>query len=294
MSNEDIKILIVDDNETNRICGEMNLKRFIKYSNVDSADDGTTAIEYLTKNLDTDIVFIDRMMLKMNGIPMIQKMNENPQFKHMISIFQTGEVSLAEKQECIDNNSLYLLQKPYDHKEQGIITDVLAALIRARRRMKAKIDLGKKTDSNNFTLKTFAEAEDVAVALALHYPDPEKVFEVIYELLLNSIEHGNLGLGYTIKNNMATYADYVKEIEIREKDPKNASKVVTTTIHHEGNKIILTIKDDGNGFEMSKFPEFSSSVIREHNGRGIYKAKKVFDNLEYQNGGNHVVATMNI
>jgi two-component system cell cycle response regulator len=295
MSNEDIKILIVDDNETNRMCAEMNLKRFIKYSNVASQDDGITALDYLRKHPDTDIVFIDRMMLKMNGIPMIRQMNADPTFKHMVSVFQTGEVSLPEKQECIDNNALYLLQKPYDYKSQGILTNFIASLIRARRRMQDKIALSNKdTIRDNYELTTLAEVEDAAVALALNYPNPLNMYEAIYELLLNAVEHGNLELGYNKKRNFATYEDYIKEISEREKDPKNASKVVKAAISKQAKKIILTISDNGKGFQMSHFPEFCAGCIREHNGRGIYKAQKIFDTLEYTNNGSCAIATFKI
>jgi two-component system chemotaxis response regulator CheY len=135
MANEDIKILIVEDDEVNRQCGEMNLKRFTKFTNVASADDGTSGLDFLEHNPDTDIVFLDRMMIRMNGVPMLKRMNENTSYKNIIPIFQTGELGFKEKKECIDNGSLYLLQKPFNHSQQSIMTEFVAAKIRAKRRM---------------------------------------------------------------------------------------------------------------------------------------------------------------
>ena len=45
---------------------------------------------------------------------------------------------------------------------------------------------------------------------------------------------------------------------------------------------------------MSHFPEFCAGCIREHNGRGIYKAQKIFDTLEYTNNGSCAIATFKI
>ena len=270
MTNEDIKILIVDDDEVNRMCGTMNLKRFTKFTNVAAADDGTSGLEFLEHNPDTDIIFLDRMMTRMNGLPMLKKMNENSSYKNIISVFQTGEVGYKEKRECIDNGSLYLLQKPFDHNQQSIITEFVAAKIRAKRRILDYI-AANKANETSFIFKDFSEAEKVAASLALHYPEPLTVYEAIYELLINAIEHGNLEVGYKSKANTTDYSSYIKDINER---LKSSNRFVTASLKKSGHKVKLTIKDQGKGFKFQEFPEFDASVIHKHSGRGIYKAQQ--------------------
>lgn len=292
MSNEDIKVLVVDDDEVNRECGEINLERFIGYSNYASADDGTSGLEYLEKNPDVAVIFLDRMMNKLDGVPTLLKMNENPAHKDIVVIFQTGDVGKEEKQECIDAGAIYLLQKPYGDTEQGIILNAAVPIIRAKRRMKEKIQSGSIKAATSYTFKTIEEAEDVAAGLATHFPDPLAVYEAIYELLVNSVECGNLGITYYDKNTKLKNGKYQEEIKRRFSLPENSDKVVTATIEKSGQSVKLTIKDMGKGFTTNNYKEFGTESLREPNGRGIYKASKVFDKMEYINGGSEVVCTL--
>jgi hypothetical protein len=291
MANDDIKILIVDDDEINRECAEMNLERFIGYSNYSSADDGTTALQYLEKNPDVDVIFLDRMMNKLNGVPMLLKMNENPDYKDIIVIFQTGDVGKVEKQECIDAGSLYLLQKPYSYIDQGVIVNASVSLIRTKRIMKKEIQSCNINVDTSFTFKTMEEAVTIAAQLAMHFPNPHYVYEAIYELLINAVEHGNLEIGYYNKNNKLKHGTYHDELKSK-LSSTDSSKVVTSFIEKNDQSIKLTIKDMGKGFTFNDFSEFGTERLREPNGRGIYKATKVFDKIEYINGGNEVICTL--
>jgi len=292
MDNGDIKVLVVDDDEINRDCAETNLDRFIGYSNYASADDGISGLEYLAKNPDVAVIFLDRMMDKLDGVPMLLKMNENPAYKDIVVIFQTGDVGKEEKQECIDAGAMYLLQKPYGDTEQGLIINAAVPIIRAKRRMKEKIQSFSGSGSTSFTFKTFEDAIDVAANLATHFPDPLAVYEAIYELLLNSVEHGNLGLGYYTKMSKLKQGKYIAEISARLVSGDNNNKFATAEIEKNDQSVKLTIKDMGKGFTFNDFKEFGTESLREPNGRGIHKARKVFDKVEYINGGNEVVCTL--
>lgn len=291
MANEDIKILVVDDDEVNRECAEMNLKRFIGYTNFSSADDGTTCLEHLESNPDVDIIFLDRMMNRLNGIPTLHKMNENAKYKDIVVIFQTGEVSKEDKLECISAGSLYLLQKPYGPEDQGVFVHSIAPFIRAKRRIKEKIDSGTLTGATTFSFRSFDEAENVAAELAAHFPDPDLVYEAIYELLINAIEHGNLRIGYALKTNLLKNNSYFEEIKNRLDLPENKDKLVEVSLEKDGSSIKLVIKDHGGAFIEDGFVEFGADALRKPSGRGIYKAKRVFSSVEYVNNGSEVVCT---
>lgn len=289
MANEDIKILIVDDDENNRFCATHNLKRFIGYPNFAEADDGNTALEYLAQNHDVDIILLDRMMPGLSGIPTMQKLNADPAYKNMIVVFQTGEVSKEDKQECINAGSLYLLQKPYDDICMAELLRTISHHVRANRNIRKKLANGQKAeDTASFQLKTFAEAEDVAANLALHYPEPEKIYDAIYELLINAIEHGNLELGYEAKRKALKQGDYMEEINKRLEDDKYKTRHVTASIIKDGSKLVLTIKDEGKGFDRSTVLSFGPDRLREPNGRGIFKAEQIFAKMEYAGKGSEV------
>jgi CheY-like chemotaxis protein len=200
MSNQDIKILIVDDDENNRFCAVRNLKRFIGYSNYAEADDGSSGLSYLEKNSDVDIILLDRMMSGVNGLDMLKTMHEKLRYPDVEVIFQTGAVSKEEKKECLDAGSFFLLQKPYDDVCMAQLLHAVSLQIRVRRRIKKYMELQtEKPFEVKFEFKTVEEAEKISAQLAMCFPNPEAAVEPVYELLINAIEHGNLGLGYETK-----------------------------------------------------------------------------------------------
>jgi hypothetical protein len=51
------------------------------------------------------------------------KMNENPQYKDIIVVFQTGMTEIEHKNKFLEAGSLYLLQKPFSYTVQKVIID---------------------------------------------------------------------------------------------------------------------------------------------------------------------------
>jgi len=104
------KILYVDDEPTNLMLFEINLKN--KY-NVLTVENGMDGLQLLEDNSDIKVVISDMKMPKMNGIVFIEKAKEiNPQMKCFIL---TGYGVTSEIEEAVKNRLIInCLSKPFE------------------------------------------------------------------------------------------------------------------------------------------------------------------------------------
>lgn len=112
------------------------------------------------------------------------------------------------------------------------------------------------------------------------------------ELLINAIEHGNLGITYEDKltrMEMDDYFDYVSQ-KINENNNKNKKVKVEFLINDE--KFMLKITDQGKGFDHKNYTNKSDASTNDsflQHGRGISLAKHIFDEIKYNEKGNQVL-----
>jgi len=104
------KILYVDDEPTNLMLFEINLKN--KY-NVLTVENGMDGLQLLEDNSDIKVVISDMKMPKMNGIVFLEKVKEiNPQMKCFIL---TGYGVTSEIEEAVKNRLIInCLSKPFE------------------------------------------------------------------------------------------------------------------------------------------------------------------------------------
>lgn len=120
-----------------------------------------------------------------------------------------------------------------------------------------------------------------------------KKFQVgIGEILLNAIEHGNLGISFQEKTDAILNGDYMTFLLKRQKDPKYAGKKVRIDFIFDAKKILFRITDEGAGFDhvsyLAKVATDDSMLELEH-GRGILIAKNIFNHIIYNQKGNQIL-----
>lgn len=146
-----------------------------------------------------------------------------------------------------------------------------------------------------FQLRTMPEARTLATALSDFYPQPQRAFLGISELLINALEHGNLGIGYQEKSQLLQQGRWEDEIERRLALPEHAEKKVVVKLEHNTHEIRLTISDSGAGFDSQRYMEMSAERAFDPNGRGIAMSRMTsFDTIEYQGNGNQLLAVVMI
>ncbi|MDE3060792.1 MAG: hypothetical protein KGJ06_07260 [Pseudomonadota bacterium] len=138
------------------------------------------------------------------------------------------------------------------------------------------------------TIKDLENLYSVAQTLAQHFPMSEAAVTGIYELLLNAVEHGNLGIGFATKTALVRQGIWLEEINRRLALPENADKEVEISLLRDDRQCRLTIGDQGGGFAWHKYiGKLTDSSIP--NGRGLWIAlHSNFARIAFNASGNKV------
>lgn len=289
-----IKVLAVDDEEMNIDVLEEHLKE--AGFKVIIARDGTEAVVELEKHLDIGIIVLDRMMPRMDGMEVVRHVKSNERLKNIPIIMQTAAASSAQILEGMQADVYYYLTKPYSiFKLVSIVASALESKadqdrLRAEVREAIKSGLPKLQLPFHKRFQTPAEARILARDVALCCPEPEKVVVPFYELLLNAVEHGNLNISYGEKKLLVVAEKWQDEIKERLKKDEYKDKFASVSCEIIDKNIIVTIKDEGKGFNPQTYLDFVPARMGEPHGRGILNAHAVFGGfMEYKGSGNEVV-----
>ncbi|MDX1583205.1 MAG: response regulator [Thermoanaerobaculia bacterium] len=292
------RILVVDDQEMER---ELLTERLAPLGyEIETAVDGSDAWERLNRSPSAyRVIILDRIMPRLNGLELLHRIREHEDLASTPVIFQTGAGERDQILEGIDAGCYYYLVKPYD-------TEILLSIVRAalsdrerREAFQAEVRDGRSALSTlrraTFEYRTIQEAAELSTLLAWVFPDPESQVIGLSELLINAVEHGNLGIGYEEKSRLNSQGKLEQEIDRRMSLEENRHKTVRVEMFREDEGIKVRIVDQGEGFDWEKFLTIDPRRAFDTHGRGIAMAKMLsFDNLEYRGRGNEVVATVDL
>jgi len=131
--------------------------------------------------------------------------------------------------------------------------------------------------------------------LANAFPEPKRVVIGLSELLVNAVEHGNLGITYEEKTRLREEGRWEAEVELRLADPAHADKQVRVHFWRESEQICVRIEDQGQGFEWQKYVDMDPERAFDTHGRGIAMSRLIsFDSIEYKGAGNRVEVSVRI
>ena len=293
------RILAVDDEA-------LNLEILLEYFadecalTLDTADGGEAAWALL-QNPENDYkaILLDRMMPGLDGIGLLKRIKGDARLAGIPVIMQTAANSAAQIREGLETGAYYYLTKPY--RRDNLLAIVQAALIDAEARDALRLQLHSHINSlqflkqAEFSIRTVDEASQLASFIARACPNAEMVVMGISELLINAVEHGNLGLSYAEKSSLKRDDCWRPEIDRRAALPSNIEKEVKLQFQRDERSITLRVIDQGNGFDWQSFLEIEPERAFDPNGRGIALARLLsFSTLIYEGGGNTAVATISL
>lgn len=297
------KILIVDDDKYISLL----LFNFLEDEGYicDTAENGLEALEKVSKGMQYDLVLLDFVMPKMNGLEFLAAVKEiNPKLPVlMISGYRTRENTL----EALKLGAIGFIKKPFS------LNDVLKNLKLVLNTSKSKKELGPilpylKRGNMEFVFKTGEISSDkVSLYLATHLGEMgfiegyriSTVALAFNEVLINAIEHGNLELpvnyfveGGETNNDKESLADLKNQ---RLKDPQYAGRNIIVKYTFENNETQVTIRDEGKGFDTARimsFLETDSPTLTDEIGRGLLLVKYAVDQVRFNETGNEVTLTI--
>jgi anti-sigma regulatory factor (Ser/Thr protein kinase) len=115
------------------------------------------------------------------------------------------------------------------------------------------------------------------------------------ELMINAVEHGNLGIGYAQKSALIDQGRLADEIRERLARPEFAGRRAELEVSRDENEVRFLIRDQGAGFDWQGYLEMSPDRAFDTHGRGIAMSRIIsFDRLEYRGCGNEVLAAVRL
>jgi len=144
-----------------------------------------------------------------------------------------------------------------------------------------------------FELRQIDEVQPLSALIAAATPQPERAAFGIGELLLNGIEHGNLGLSYEDKKQLRLHGGWSDEIKRRAGLAGNRDKRVRVSLRRQVDTISIRVSDDGCGFDWRRYLTLDSLRACDPNGRGIAMALlTTFNTIDYVGDGSELLATI--
>ncbi|OOV88729.1 response regulator [Oceanospirillum linum] len=259
-----------------------------------------SAWTYLQDNpCQTDVILLDRQLPGMDGIEFLQRLKQDTALQRIPVIIETAASDQESIQQGIDAGAYYYLVKPLQRELLIPIINEAASQYREFCTLQETLNETSQAlqlmSHAEFTLRTLPEARLLTNALSQIYPEPKKVATGLLELLVNAVEHGNLNISYEEKTLLLMSRQWHEEVEKRLRDPKYKERRVHVSYRKESNRIVLTITDDGNGFNWEPYLEIQPDRVFHLHGRGIAMARRIsFDTIDYQGNGNRVVAMVQL
>jgi CheY-like chemotaxis protein len=289
-------ILAVDDDPVNlHIIGEIFKREPVSLA---YAESGEHALRLLGDPLNTfDVVLLDRMMPGLDGLEVLRRMKAEPRLAHTPVVMQTAAAAPDQVCEGLSAGAHYYLTKPY--APSTLRTIVRAALDHGRDRRELEARAGTFAESLSlldraeFSVRTLDEAQRLAAFLAQLCPEPKHAVLGIAELLVNAIEHGNLGISCAEKSALLREDRLVQELARRHELPELRDRRARISVERKPGELVFTVTDEGEGFDYRPFLELDPARAFEPNGRGIALARMMsFKRLEYRGVGNVVTASI--
>ncbi len=292
------RVLIVDDESLNLLI----IENYLEQENLELElfSDPLAAWERLHQNVaDFDLVILDRMMPGLDGMEFLRRMKREVRFAEIPVIMQTAASAPEQVRQGLEAGAYYYLTKPY--APEALISIVRAALDAGRARAELRHRTAHFAEAQRllccaeYRFSTLAQVATLVPVLAAFAPEPDRAAPGLSDLMVNAIEHGNLGITYQEKSLLRWEGDWEAEVERRYQLPQFRDRVATVRMERKQDAVLFTIRDQGAGFDWTRYMDFDPERAFDPNGRGIAMARlSSFSALDYQGVGNVVVARIDL
>ena len=244
-----------------------------------------------------DLVVLDRMMPGVDGLEVLRWMKADPRLSNIPVIMQTAAAAPDQVREGLAAGAYYYLTKPFEPESLQSIVRAALDDQRQRRALAERLAVQRNAlrtlQQGLFVFRSMDEAHALAALAASICDEPDVVALGLSELLVNAVEHGNLGICFREKSRLREAGEWEVEVRRRLSLPENLAKRVRLAVSAEPDGWTFTVEDEGEGFEWRDFLELVPERAFAPNGRGIALARQLaFDGLEYLGDGSTARATV--
>lgn len=260
---------------------------------------GQEALDTLQADNNFDLIVLDRMMPGVDGMAVLRHIKADTQLHTIPVLMQTAAATPEQVKEGLEAGAYYYLTKPYE--PDTLIAIVRTALTEQAHRKTLLVEAQQSASTIQllregcFEFRTLEEAQQLASLLSRCTPNPAGVAMGLSELLVNAVEHGNLGISYSEKSALKMEDRWTQEVEQRLQNPKYADRFAKLYVNRCNDEMVYRIEDDGEGFDWKRYLDFDPARAFDPNGRGIAMARQLaFVSLKYEGRGNIVEARVSL
>lgn len=297
-TNEGCRILVVDDDPGGR---ELALQILGEDAHqVEFATGGEEAWRLLESNeARPDVIVLDLVLPGMDGIELLRRIKDESHLATIPVVVASAKSDRDVIVRGIEAGAYYFVPKPLD---SGMLRSIVrtAATDHARYQalqetLRKGIDAIGTLEQGIFRFRTISRAGSLATLLSQACPEPERTVVGLGELLVNAVEHGNLGITYEEKSALLASGTWQAEVDRRLALPENQEKRVEVTLERDARELRFTISDHGPGFDWRRYLTVSPERLLDTHGRGIAMANLMsFQRLDYRDPGNRVTAVVGL
>jgi CheY-like chemotaxis protein/anti-sigma regulatory factor (Ser/Thr protein kinase) len=298
VAKEASRILVVDDDPQGRDLLRLVLERGGNV--VELAESGDEAWRRLEEGGPAiDVILLDWVMPGMSGLELLGRIKEDARLETIPVVVATAITERDTMVRCIEAGAYYFVTKPLDRELLSSIVRTAAADHERYRglqeTLRRGIDAIGTMREGRFRVRTVSRATALATLLSQACPDPERTVVGLGELLVNAVEHGNLGITYEEKSKLLASGGWEAEVDRRLALAENRGKHVDVEFRRDEEAITFTITDQGPGFDWQRYLTVAPERVFDSHGRGIAMANLMsFHHLEYRDPGNRVTAVVRL
>jgi CheY-like chemotaxis protein len=243
---------------------------------------------------DLDAIILDWQTEDAEAVELLRWLEGLPRSERLEIIVQSSQSAPDQLRPALDRGLFVHLAKPYEaDRLRWLVGSALAgqecrrSLLELTERVKDCFGL---LAQGTFEIRTPREAELLSAHIGSACGDPQRGIGVL-ELLVNGIEHGNLGITYEEKSALLSERRFKQELQRRLELEENRFKRVRVTLTRIGDHLQILIEDTGPGFDYRRYLVFDKDRFLHPHGRGILLARAALD-VEYFEPGNLVRVTL--
>jgi serine phosphatase RsbU (regulator of sigma subunit)/response regulator of citrate/malate metabolism len=279
-------IVIIDsDKASGDLAARLRRKGF-KSSWAAGAEEGLA----LVMRLKPDLVLLD-VDQAANGMPhMIEEIHElSP---HTAVLVSSDAVDGYTVVECMRKGALDFLVRPFT-------TGKLIGSIERIRTLRTNMCIGltPSTECVVTERKTLIVSNDIrdlpytinqaVLNAGAVCKDIEMLKMALGEILINAVEHGNLGITMEEKALTVKNGGFERLVHKKLRDPKLSARKVTLDVIMDTGRLEYIVTDEGDGFDYRKKTD-PDPEVHVGSGLGIQIAKSFFHEVRYEGKGNRV------
>lgn len=286
------KILVVDDSPVDRqLAGKLLQKQ--TDASVTYAVDGVEALQVIARER-PDAVVTDLQMPGMNGLDLVLEIRMRHPFVPVVLMTAHGSEELA--MEALRRGAAsYVPKRNLAHDLAGTLEGVIEAS-QGKQSRDRLMECLTRTESH------FVLENDPALIPPLVSYLKENVFRMsgsddtglirvtiaLREALLNAMEHGNLELNSTLREE-DTDGYHRLAAQRRNEKPYSDRRVFVASRESEAEAMYI-IRDEGPGFDPSKLPDPTDPANLERPcGRGMLLIRTFMSEVKYNDRGNEII-----